>query len=228
MKKKVKLILVRHGESEWNKLNLFTGWVDVPLSREGVEEALKAGEKIKNIPIDVIFTSSLIRAQMTLFLAMLGHESHRTPVLQHPAGKMHDWAQNYNQKNLEMTIPVYYSWHLNERMYGELQGLNKQEVKEQYGEEQFKLWRRSYETSPPSGESLKMTSERTWPYFKEHILPFLKEGKNVFVAAHGNSLRAIVMHLENLSKESIVALEIPTGEPLIYTFDGTNFIKDFF
>lgn len=225
-KKSSKLILLRHGESEWNRLNLFTGWVDVPLSQKGVDEAIKAGEKIKDIPIDVIFTSTLIRAHMTLFLAMLKHSSKKTPIFQHRSGKMKDWAKIYDEKSFESTIPVHYSWHLNERMYGELQGLNKQKVREKYGEEQFKLWRRSYDHAPPSGESLKMTSERTLPYFKENIIPFLNDQKNVLISAHGNSLRSIVMHIENLSKEEIIALEIPTGEPIIYNYDKQIFVKE--
>lgn len=222
---KSKLILMRHGQSQWNKLNLFTGWVDVPLSSEGIEEAIKGGEKIKDIPIDVIFTSTLVRAHMTLFLAMLNHSSKKTPVFQHKEGNLHKWATIYNKKTEKETIPVYYSWHLNERMYGELQGLNKIETAKKFGEEQVKIWRRSFDVAPPNGESLKMTAERTLPYFKKEIIPFLEEGKNVFISAHGNSLRSIVMHLDNLSGDEVIKLEIPTGEPLIYTYDKGQWTK---
>lgn len=226
MSKKSKLILMRHGQSLWNKLNIFTGWVDVPLSQEGIEEAIKGGEKIKDIPIDVIFTSALIRAHMTLFLAMLKHSSKKTPVFQHKEGNMKNWGKIYDEKLAKEIIPIYYSWHLNERMYGELQGKNKVEIAKQFGEEQFKLWRRSYDVAPPNGESLKMTAERTLPYFKKEIIPFLEKGKNVFVSAHGNSLRSIVMYLDNLSAEEVVKLEIPTGDPLIYLYDNGKWIKE--
>jgi 2,3-bisphosphoglycerate-dependent phosphoglycerate mutase len=225
MEKTSKLILMRHGQSEWNKLNLFTGWVDIPLSQEGVNEAIKGGEKIKDIHIDMIFTSTLIRAQTTLTLAMLQHSSKKVPVFYHTEGKQRDWSKINNKETLKDTIPVYYSWHLNERMYGDLQGLNKDETREKYGIEQVQLWRRSFDVAPPSGESLKMTSERTLPYFKKEIMPHLENGKNIFISAHGNSLRSIIMMLDNLSEEEVVALEIPTGEPIIYLYDQGKWIK---
>ena len=225
MGNKTKLILMRHGQSQWNKLNLFTGWVDVPLSKEGVDEAIKGGEKIKDIPIDIIFTSTLVRAHMTLFLAMLSHSSNKTPVFQHREGNQHQWGKIYNKKTIEEIIPVHYSWCLNERMYGELQGLNKDEARQKFGVEQIKIWRRSYDIAPPSGESLKMTAERTLPYFKNEIVPHLESGKNVFVSAHGNSLRSIVMYLDNLSGEEVVKLEIPTGDPIIYEYDKGSWLK---
>lgn len=221
-----KLILMRHGQSLWNKLNLFTGWVDVPLSEEGIKEAMNGGEKIKNIPIDIIFTSTLIRAQMTLFLAMLPHSSKKTPVFLHSEGNMKKWGKINNANSLKDTIPVYQSWHLNERMYGDLQGMNKAETMEKYGAAQVKLWRRSYDVPPPNGESLKMTAGRTLPYFRSEITPFLKQGKNVFVVAHGNSLRSIVMELDNLSGEQVAELEIPTGEPIIYRYNEGKWIKE--
>jgi 2,3-bisphosphoglycerate-dependent phosphoglycerate mutase len=224
-KDKPKLILMRHGQSQWNKLNLFTGWVDVPLSKEGIEESIKGGEKIKDIPIDVIFTSTLIRAQTTLLLAMLSHKSGKTPVFQHSEGNMYKWGKIFNLNTLKNTIPVYYSWHLNERMYGELQGLNKNEMIEKYGAEQVKLWRRSYDVAPPNGESLKMTAARTLPYFKNEVVPHLEKGKNVFISAHGNSLRSIIMDLEGLSEKQVVELEIPTGEPLFYRYDQGRWLK---
>lgn len=221
---KSKLIMLRHGQSAWNKENLFTGWVDIPMSEEGVQECIKAGKKIENIPIDVIFTSSLIRAQMTVPLALLHHKSGKIPVFLHPGqGKLEEWAHVYSKETERMLIPVYQAWELNERMYGELQGLNKAETAAKFGKEQVQLWRRSFDVRPPMGESLKMTSERTLPYFKNEIVPYLEEGKTVLIAAHGNSLRSIAMFLENLSKEEVIDLELPTGEPRIYTYENGRY-----
>lgn len=220
------LIMLRHGESEWNRQNQFTGWVDVPLSSKGVEEALKAGELIKDIPIDVIFTSTLIRAQMTLAIAMLKHSGKKVPVFHHEGeGNLDKWGKIYSPTAEKNTIPVYKSWHLNERMYGELQGLNKAETAEKFGKDQVKIWRRSYDTPPPSGESLEMTAARTIPYFEEEIVPYLKQGKNVFISAHGNSLRSIIMDLDGLSKEEVVNLELATGSPILYEYSEGVFTK---
>lgn len=219
--------MLRHGQSEWNRLNLFTGWVDIPLSKGGIEESLKAGKRIAHLPIDVIFVSSLIRAQMTAMLAMTEHESGKVPVVLHPGeGKLEEWAQVYSPKAEENTIPVITAWQLNERMYGKLQGLNKQETIDEFGPEQVKIWRRSFDVAPPEGESLAMTAERAIPYFKERILPYLEQGKNVFISAHGNSLRAIVMYLDNLTKDEVLHLELATGEPLIYSFSNGKWKKD--
>lgn len=224
--KKSKLILMRHGQSIWNKKNLFTGWVDVPLSEEGVKEAIEGGKKIKDIPIDVIFTSSLMRAHMTTFLAMLHHSSGKTPVINHDKdGKLGEWGKIYSEKTLDEVIPVFCSWHLNERMYGQLQGCNKAETAEIFGKDQVQIWRRSFDVAPPEGESLKLTAERTLPYFKEKIVPLLEEGKNVFVSAHGNSLRSIVMFLDNLSKEEVLKLEIATGSPMTYEYEEGNWSR---
>ena len=215
-----KLILMRHGQSVWNQKNLFTGWVDVPLTEKGIEEALQGGKKIRDIPIDIVYVSSLIRAQMTAFLAMLHHSSEKVCVLQHAdKSKLQQWATIHDKQVEESMIPVYQAWELNERMYGDLQGLNKEAVKKEFGEEQFKLWRRSYATPPPNGESLKMTAERTLPFFKSTIIPLLEKGNNVFISAHGNSLRAILMDLDKLSEEEVVKLEIATGDPIIYSFE---------
>lgn len=213
------LILLRHGESEWNRKNIFTGWVDIPLSEKGIEEALEAGQKIRDIPIDVIYTSTLIRGIMTGMLAMAGHSSGKVPVLLHPGeGKLDEWGQCYEPASEAELIPVYRAWELNERMYGELQGRNKQRTREKFGEEQVKIWRRSFETPPPGGESLKMTAARTIPYFESVITPQLMAEKNVLVSAHGNSLRSIVMDLDQLSEEEVLQLEIPTGKPLFYKY----------
>jgi len=222
-----KLILMRHGESEWNKLNLFTGWVDVPLSPKGIQEAFDAGTLIKNIPVDVIFTSTLERAIETAVLAMTKHSSDKVPVILHTGEKkLETWATIHSEEALKKIIPMIKSWELNERMYGQLQGLNKAETIAKYGSEQVKIWRRSYDVAPPEGESLAMTAERALPYFHENIVPYLKKGKNVLVSAHGNSLRSIIMELDGLSKEQVVALEIPTGIPIIYSYSHGSFVKE--
>lgn len=220
------LILLRHGQSEWNKRNLFTGWVDVPLSEEGIKEALAAGTLLSEIPIDIILTSTLVRAQMTALLAMSKHHSKKVPIVLHGGeGKLEEWGQIYSEETKNEVIPVIRSPELNERAYGELQGLNKQETAEKFGAEQVKLWRRSYDTPPPNGESLEMTAARSIPYFKQKILPLLEENKNVFVCAHGNSLRSIIMYLDGLSKDEVLHLELATGVPVIYEFSKGSFNK---
>ena len=184
------LILLRHGQSQWNLENRFTGWVDVPLSANGEAEARAAGEKLKGRRIDKLFTSSLVRAIDTARLAL---ES---------AGIG--------------PVPTESDAALNERMYGDLQGLNKAEAATRFGADQVKQWRRSYDVQPPGGESLADTAVRVLPYYEAHILPDLRAGKNVLVAAHGNSLRALVMALDRLTREQVLELEIPTGRPLLY------------
>lgn len=220
-----KLILLRHGESLWNKKNLFTGWVDVPLSEKGVEEAIRAGKTLSHLPIDIIFCSTLVRAMMTTMLVMLQHKDGKTPVVQHKAGKLHDWGKVYSEEEQQLIVPVYINDALNERMYGELQGLNKQKTRERYGDEQVKIWRRSFSTTPPNGESLKMTTERAIPYFKKVIEPELKRGKNVLVSAHGNSIRGLIKLLDNLSDDEVVHLEIATGVPVFYDYDEQGYRK---
>ena len=214
---------MRHGKSVWNEKDIFTGWVDVPLSKEGVQEALSGGIKIRDIPIDVAFTSALIRAHTTLTLSLLDHSSKKIPIFIHEEEK---WRKIYSPETEKETIPVYISPRLNERYYGELQGLNKAKTSEKYGKEQVHIWRRSFDVPPPGGESLEMTAKRTVPYFQEKIVPRLQKGENVFVCAHGNSLRSIQMHLDQLSPEEVVHLEIPTGEPIVYTFDEGSWTKD--
>ena len=197
-----RLILVRHGQSVWNAANRFTGWTDVDLSEKGVEEADEAGLQLADIRFDVVHTSDLIRAQRTAEIIM-GH----------------------NQASGD-DVPTRYDWRLNERHYGALQGLNKAETAEKHGAEQVHVWRRSYDVAPPEGESLEMTAQRTIPYFIDEIVPDLEGGLNVLVSAHGNSLRSIVMHLEGISPEEIVSLEIPTGEPIHYTYDEGVISRD--
>jgi len=195
------LILIRHGQSVWNASNRFTGWTDVDLSDKGVIEAEEAGRQLSDIRIDVVHTSDLIRAQRTAKIVMQQNES---------SGE---------------DVPTKYDWRLNERHYGALQGLNKAETAEKHGAEQVQIWRRSFDVPPPEGESLEMTAERTIPYFTEEILPDLESGKNVLVSAHGNSLRSIVMHIERISPDDIVSLEIPTGSPLLYRHDKNGTIR---
>lgn len=212
-----KLVLLRHGESQWNKENRFTGWKDVELSEKGIEEAIEAGRVMRQegFKFDVAYTSVLKRAIKTLWLAMEAMDL--------------------------MWIPVHRSWRLNERHYGALQGLNKQETVEKHGPEQVQIWRRSYDTPPPAlssdderspvsdpryedlepsqvplTECLKDTVERFLPYWHETIVPVVKSGKQVLIAAHGNSLRALVKYLDNISDEEITQLNIPTGIPLVY------------
>lgn len=211
------LIFIRHGQSEWNALNLFTGWEDVDLSEQGVQEAKEAGQKLLSagIPLDIAYTSYLKRAIKTCHYVL--EEADR------------------------LWIPEIKSWRLNERHYGALQGLNKQETADKYGSDQVQLWRRSYNTLPPlletsdpraahqdskynqldphsipSGENLKVTLERVIPFWEDHIAPDLLDDKIVLVAAHGNSLRALAKHIEGISDEDIMSLEIPTGKPLVY------------
>lgn len=221
-----KLILLRHGQSQWNLMNLFTGWVDIPLSQKGIEESLEAGKQIRDIPVDLIVTTTLVRAQMTAFLAMSVHASGKVPVVLHPGeGKLEEWGTIYSEEAKAHTIPVVRCWELNERMYGELQGLNKAETMEKFGAEQVKLWRRSYDIAPPNGESLKMTAARSIPYFQKEVLPHLLEGRNVLIAAHGNSLRSIIMFLDNLTTDEVLHLELPTGLPVIYNCEAGKISK---
>ena len=198
---KSKLVLVRHGQSEWNAKNLFTGWKDPKLTDLGIQEAIKAGDLLetRNLKFDLMFTSDLFRAQETgrLILEQMNHTD----------------------------IEVIKDQSLNERNYGDLAGLNKDEARVKWGEEQVHIWRRSFDVPPPGGESLKNTAERVLPYFELEIMPKVKEGLNILVAAHGNSLRALVMELEKISSEEIVKLEIATGDPLTYEYSNGEFVR---
>ncbi len=213
-----KIVLVRHGQSQWNLENRFTGWVDVPLSIKGRDEAISAGRKLRDIRFDTIYVSHLMRAIQTLHYILLELSDTRIPIVYHEEKRIHDW-EHYNGEK-EKEIPVYQSVDLAERYYGDLQGLNKAETMKKYGDAQVHLWRRSYDINPPNGESLKDTCDRTIPYYTNHILPKLQEGKNVLVVAHGNSLRSITKYVENISDTDIPTVEIPTGVPIIYTFDS--------
>jgi len=191
-----RLLLLRHGESQWNLENRFTGWVDVPLSPRGIQEAKNAGDKLRGFAFDRAFTSVLVRAIETLRLVL--------------------------ESTGQTGIPIEKDKALNERMYGELQGLNKDETVKKYGAAQVKIWRRSYDVPPPGGESLKDTAERVLPYYEQTIKPYLLKGETILVAAHGNSLRALIMELEQLSREQVLELNIPTGAPLLYELDKTG------
>ncbi len=191
-----KLVLVRHGQSQWNLENRFTGWIDIPLTDVGREEAADAGRKLKaaGITLDEAFTSVLVRAIDTLTICLA--------------------TGGYGE------LPTVKDQALNERHYGDLQGLDKAETAQKFGDAQVKIWRRSYDVPPPNGESLKDTAARALPYFYDKILPELQAGKNVIISAHGNSLRAIVMKLDNLSEQEIVELNIPNGVPIVYDIDA--------
>ena len=199
--KQTNLVLVRHGQSEWNKKNLFTGWKDPNLTDLGIEEAKQAGNLLKErgLAFDIMFTSDLFRAQETgrIILDQM-HLSH---------------------------IEVVKDQSLNERNYGDLAGLNKDEARIKWGDEQVHIWRRSFDIPPPGGESLKNTAERVLPYFNSEILPKIRESQNILVAAHGNSLRALVMELEKISSDEIVKLEIATGDPLTYECSEKGIIR---
>ena len=194
------LILVRHGQSEWNAKNLFTGWKDPGLTDQGVLEAKNAGKLIleQNIEFDVMYTSMLSRAQKTgdIILGILNHKE----------------------------IPIIKNEALNERHYGSLAGLNKDDARKKWGEEQVHIWRRSFDIPPPDGESLKDTADRVLPYFETEIMPKVISGSSILIAAHGNSLRALIMKLDSISSEDIVKLEIPTGAPIQYEFTSDGMV----
>lgn len=187
------LVIVRHGQSAWNLENRFTGWIDVDITEKGEAEARAAGEKLKNKKFDCAFTSDLKRAQRTLTIIL----------------------ETIGQTN----IPITKNVALNERHYGDLQGANKAETAAKYGEDQVHIWRRSYDVAPPNGESLKDTAARVIPYFEKEIIPLIKQGKNIIITAHGNSLRALIMYIEKLTPEQILQVEIPTGAPKEYQLD---------
>jgi 2,3-bisphosphoglycerate-dependent phosphoglycerate mutase len=212
------LVLVRHGQSQWNLENRFTGWVDVPLSVKGREEATSAGKKLKDFHFDTMYVSHLMRAIQTLHYILLELSDTRIPIVYHEEQRIHEWEHYNGDRNNE--IPIYQAVDLAERYYGDLQGLNKAETMKKYGEAQVHLWRRSYDINPPKGESLKDTCERTIPYYKNNILPQLQEGKTILVVAHGNSLRSITKYVEDISDKEIPNVEIPTGVPIVYTFDS--------
>lgn len=213
-----RLVLLRHGQSTWNLENRFTGWIDVSLSPQGLREAENAGELLADIRFDVAFTSALMRAQHTLFEVLKKNRHCHRYIRVHP--EQPPWYQHFVRDHAdEDRLKVYVSEALNERYYGDLQGQNKGQVEQRYGAEQVHLWRRSFDVPPPNGESLSMTAERTLPYFNAAIANELLRGGTVLVSAHGNSLRAIVMHLERMDAEQVVELEIATGVPHVFELD---------
>ena len=196
-----KLILIRHGQSEWNELNLFTGWKNPGLTKKGEKEATDAGKLLreKGIIFDIAFTSALKRAQDTLTIIL---------------------------KEIDQTsLKIIKDQSLNERDYGDLSGLNKDEARKKWGEDKVHQWRRSFDIPPPGGESLRNTADRVLPYYESNIVPRINEGLNILITAHGNSLRSLVMHLDKISSEDIVKLEIGTGVPLIYETESSENIK---
>lgn len=216
-----KLVLIRHGQSQWNLENRFTGWIDIPLSNRGRQEAKEAGRKLKDILFDVAFCSKLIRSVETLLLVLSENQDLKTPIFVPEEESEKKWGKHY-LPDPSREVTVYRSLALNERFYGDLQGLNKQVSAKRWGADQVQIWRRSYEQAPPGGESLRDTVERVAPYLKGRINPHLSNNKNVLVAAHGNSLRAMVMMLEGLLAEKVAKLEIPTGVPLVYEIEKTG------
>lgn len=218
-----KLILIRHGQSTWNAANKFTGWVDVPLSHQGRKEAIQAAQKLSSYPIDICFTSLLIRAIETAMICLTERDAvseMKSPVLKHNADdpRWHGWDRYDGDPHEE--IPVFLSQALDERYYGNLQGRNKAQTAEEFGTELVHDWRRSFSVRPPAGESLEDTADRTIPYFQNRILTHLKSGDNVLVSAHGNSLRSIIMFLDQMSPEELCNLELATGVPIIYDLNS--------
>ena len=197
---KSKLYLIRHGQSTYNLENRFTGWKDVDLTNLGISQAKEAATLLKNETFDLAFTSNLLRAQKTLDIIL---------------------------NELDMDLDIIKNEALNERDYGDLVSQNKSEAAEKFGEEQVQIWRRSFDTPPPGGESLKMTLERTLPYFNSDIKPYLMAGKNIILSAHGNSIRSIIMELFNYNSEQILKTEVGWCEPLAYTFNDNFEVTDF-
>jgi 2,3-bisphosphoglycerate-dependent phosphoglycerate mutase len=223
------LILTRHGEPGLEPEDRLAGWVDIPLSRKGIEEALECAAKLEDIELDLAFASNLVRTQETVFIILSGQK--KTGVLIHEAindkceiGKI-EWY-SYPKKLGEDLIPVYYAAALNERHYGKLQGKKKQKMIEKYGEEKVSSWRWNFEPGPPEGESLKDVYERAVPYFKQKILPAVNEGKNVLVCAHQSSLRALVKYIEDISDEDIRDIRFSTGELVIYRLSEGRLVRE--
>ncbi len=219
------LILVRHGQSIWNLQNRFTGWVDVSLSHQGMEEAERVGQRLASEHFDVAFTSVLLRAQDTLY-EILKHNRHCQQYVRVHERNLERYEHFTPAAGDANELKIYISEKLNERFYGDLQGLNKDHARQQFGDEQVHQWRRSYDVPPPNGESLKMTAERTLPYFHRCIDPQLQAGRTVLVSAHGNSLRAIIMHIEHMTAAQIIDYELATGTPHVYKFDNSLHLID--
>jgi 2,3-bisphosphoglycerate-dependent phosphoglycerate mutase len=223
------LILIRHGQSLWNALNKFTGWVDVPLSERGRAEATIAFCRLSGYRVNVCFTSKLIRAIETATICLTERDDicgGKIPIIKHEESDQdwHGW-NNYDGNPAE-ELPIFTNAALDERFYGELQGLNKADTANKYGREKVNEWRRSYSVRPPGGESLEDTQKRVVSYFNSRILPHLLQGDNVLIAAHGNSLRSIIMTLDRLSPDRVTALELATGVPIVYGLDTSGEVID--
>ncbi len=217
-----KLILIRHGQSTWNDANRFSGWVDVPLNKRGRVEATLAAYKLKDYKVDVCFTSLLVRAIETAVICLTENEeicNGKSPVIKHTSdeSQWHGWDKYEGDGSQE--LPIFTSMMLDERYYGDLQGLNKAETAEKLGKELVHQWRRSFSVRPPGGESLEDTMNRTVPFFNERIITHLKQGDTTLIAAHGNSLRSIIMELDKLEPEEVPHLELATGQPIVYDVD---------
>jgi 2,3-bisphosphoglycerate-dependent phosphoglycerate mutase len=225
----VKLILVRHGQSLWNALNKFTGWVDVPLSERGRAEATIASCRLSDYRVNVCFTSKLIRAIETAMICLTERDEicgGKIPIIKHEAADpdWHGW--NDYDGNPAEELPIFTNAALDERFYGKLQGLNKADTAKKYGIETVNEWRRSYSVRPPGGESLEDTKKRVVAYFETRILPHLLHGDNVLIAAHGNSLRSIIMMLDRLSPAEVMDLELGTGVPIVYDLNVSGEVID--
>jgi 2,3-bisphosphoglycerate-dependent phosphoglycerate mutase len=223
------LILLRHGQSLWNAQNKFTGWVDVPLSERGRAEATIAADRLSGYRVNVCFTSKLIRAIETAMICLTDRTNicgGKTPIIKHEIGDCdwHGWDQ-YDGNPAE-ELPIFSNAALDERFYGDLQGLNKAETATKYGEVQVRQWRRSYDIRPPNGESLADTQKRVAVYFNSRILTQIQQGDNILIAAHGNSLRSIVMQLEHLSPASVMQVELATGVPIVYEINASGQVTD--
>jgi 2,3-bisphosphoglycerate-dependent phosphoglycerate mutase len=212
------LVIVRHGESIWNLENRFTGWVDVPLSQKGKDEAKRAGEVLKGYHFDKIFVSHMTRALDTMHIMLSAMNDKRTPIIYH-FDDAQTLEREHSSQDSHSELKIIQTKALAERYYGNLQGLNKDECRKKYGDEQVHIWRRSYATQPPGGESLKDTLHRVMPFYDKQIVPELEKGRKILIVAHGNSLRAIVKHLENISDEEIPNYELATGVPIVYDLD---------
>ena len=215
------LIFVRHGESIWNLDNKFTGWVDVSLSKNGIKESIKCAKYIKNIDLDIAFTSKLIRATQCLSTILSEFEDNYVGIFEHTNKKRKEWSKHVSDK-IKKEVPIYSTDALNERYYGKLQGLNKEETAKKYGEKQVFLWRRSYDVRPPGGECLKDVYKRAVPYFEKVIYPYVKQEKNILVCSHGNTIRTIIKYIDNISDKDIPFLELATGMPIVYEYSKSE------
>lgn len=218
-----KLVLVRHGESRWNLSNKFTGWVDVPLTGNGIEEAKRCADFCKQYEYSAAYCSKLARAQETLLIILYKQE--KTGVFQHKVdNEFERWVRASNICD-DSDIPIFATRRLNERFYGALQGMDKNAAEKKYGKEKVHAWRRSYVARPPRGESLEDAHARMLPYLTKTILPRVKKGENIIVVGHGNTLRAVVKHLENISNNQIAYIDFPEAQPLVYEFCLGNFVR---